>query len=160
MMEQLITFETAKLAKERGFDEESIMGYKEDGELMTIDRSEASWFAGASINFKNSDLTGYNKQFNDDWICICIASSQSLLQKWLREKHNIHININKIYECSKNPALFNGWIVYIAGKTFETSYKINEYFLTNYFKTYEEALEEGLYQVLELIKDGSNKTTN
>lgn len=42
MEEQLISFETAKLAKEKGFNEESDIGYKENGESMTIDRLDCT----------------------------------------------------------------------------------------------------------------------
>jgi len=94
MEENLINFKTAKLAKEKGFDKKSTIGYKENGESMTIDRSESSFFAGASINFNNTDLIKYNKQFTDNWVCVCIAPTQSLLQKWIREVHEINVESN------------------------------------------------------------------
>ena len=74
------------------------------------------------------------------------------LQQWLREVYNIHINITKVYECSKSPAKFDGWNIYIAGKDFETSFEINNSLISKYFNTYEEALESGLLEALKLIK--------
>ena len=65
-----------------------------------------------------------------------IRPTQSLLQKWLREIHNIHIEINRTYE--------KGYYTY-------------EYFIDKNnqlfgFKNFEEALEKGLLEGLKLIK--------
>lgn len=69
MEEQLISFETAKLAKEKGFCEfYNALYYDKDGN---------EW-----IGFSSS-----TKDYEDKYV----RSSQSLLQKWLREKHNISV---------------------------------------------------------------------
>ena len=73
------------------------------------------------------------------------------LQKWLREVHNIHISVTKVYECSKSPARFKGWNIFIAGKDFETNYEINNTLVYKYYNTYEEALEASLKEALKLI---------
>jgi len=65
MEDQLITFETAKLAKEKGFNERT---------------SKAFYYDGI--------VTSYNSQYADILIPWPI---QSLLQKWLREVKDIHI---------------------------------------------------------------------
>lgn len=64
--------------------------------------------------------------------------TQSLLQRWLREKHNIHIGTvcNNLQDL-----LFSSEIIYIG-----------DCLVTNTHKTYEKALEEGLYEALKLIK--------
>jgi hypothetical protein len=116
MKEQLITFETAELAKEKGFDISS----RSDGVGMDV--------------FKNGRLTHtifYDKNH-------IYAPTQSLLQKWLREKHNIHI-------CVK-----------FFGQSHQYTLEVSEdyYSPTRYIgiETYEEALEKGLYESLLLIK--------
>lgn len=66
------------------------------------------------------------------------APSQEFLHKWMRDEYDIHITINKVYECSKEPAKLQGWCVFIGGPTFETDYEINrEYFINHYFDEYE-----------------------
>jgi Mg2+/Co2+ transporter CorB len=92
MTDQLISFETAKLAKEKGFN---IKHY---------------WY-------------------ND------IRPTQSLLQKWLREKHGIHIVIQKYG---------NVW-------SFEIVTDITYSDDILYF-SFEKALEGALYQALNRIK--------
>ena len=69
MGEQLISFETAKLAKEKGFKEGSRKGYLPNGE------TGISHYNSLCYNDKEDYPTKY------------AAPTQSLLQKWLREVH-------------------------------------------------------------------------
>lgn len=122
MEEQLILLETAILCKEKGFDEPTF-SYYEKGKLQTR----------AKDHFHNDnfyDGMGYIKHS---------APTQSLLQKWLREKYNIHIHI-----------------IYNFGTYLYSIKKLNDVIQpdTSFkeFKSYEEALEIGLFEVLNLIK--------
>lgn len=74
MKDQLIAFETAKLAKEKGFNIESNFAFLR-GELKSH---------GIGNHF-------FAEPLND----IIEAPSQSLLQKWLRGIHEIHISVDK-----------------------------------------------------------------
>ncbi len=94
MIEELISFETAKLAKEKGFNEQ------------------------------------------------CSAPTQSLLQKWLREVHNIHVNVS--YGLTFTFKI-NGDL---KGNDYVDYSNIEEY----WSRTYEEALEKGLIEGLKLIE--------
>ena len=131
MKEELVSFETAKLLKEKGFDEVwcnhiYCIGYNtipEDNELL-----ECDW---------RNNVKG---QFH-----LALAPTQSLAQKWLREKHNIHVEIYKIpvtNEGNMYGCYVCRWIDRIQSNSIYESY----------FKTYEEALEEGLRQGLKLLK--------
>ena len=87
MKEQLISLETAKLAKEKGFNLNSPAFYgcdnpssgKESNQLIL--REWENW-----VNFGNEDSP-------QEGTAIYSASTQSLLQKWLREVYKIHITI-------------------------------------------------------------------
>lgn len=68
MKEEIISFETAKLAKEKGFDWNVNSHYSYDGEHI------------------------YH-HFKSDFR----APTQSLLQKWLRDQHKIHFEIYKSF---------------------------------------------------------------
>ena len=124
MTETLITFETAKLVKQKGFNEPC-----------------DSWF------FENADGLHNNAS---EWVNSMLAidnysaPTQSLLQKWLREKHTIIVLVG-LKESSLS--LYTPTIEYIASKT--TS--LIAHFPTH-FKTYEEALEFGLLKGLKRIK--------
>ena len=114
MREQLINFQTAKLAKEKGFNEGSMSHYEEDGQIQHC-------------------RTSFTNGFMEDGETRFEAPTQSLLQKWLREVHNIIILVDKC-----NTGLLK----------FEHNIKSEN---KNEFKTYEEALEKGLQEGLKLI---------
>lgn len=114
MQEDLINLETAKLAKEKGFDIWNDI-YDVIGNLIPSLIREM--------------------RFEQDWFP---APTQSLLQKWLREKHNLHIEIH----------IFNPNVGYSI-KEIESQLYVDE---RVEYKTYEEALEVALFEALKLIK--------
>ena len=141
MQEKLISFETAKLAKEKGFNWKTIYRYTTDdaildeGELMSY--PECCCYPEDSVckcEFTN-ELLYWNKYI---W-----APTQSLLQKWLRERYKLHINM-----CSLSEDCFSFILEKLddGGTTVCGGHlgKIN-------YKTYEEALEAGLLHALSLI---------
>ena len=140
MNEELVSYKTAKLAIKKGFNGLCIEGYTKNKKLMTIDRSEESFFRGASRAFRNSDLKEYNKDCIGDWIAIYTAPTQSLVQRWLREKHNVLLFVN-YYTFAVDGE--NGYYYHIG--------KIHSYY-TGKSATYEECLEKGLQNALKLIK--------
>jgi hypothetical protein len=115
MEKEFVTFKTAKLAKEKGFDVLTKLRYREDGSCGTI------FNEGAQI----------------------MMPIQSLLQKWLREVHNIEVYVVP-YSTNNNHKLRGGKgyyevVVDLAGTTWSG------------YETYEEALEIGLQEALKLI---------
>ena len=119
LKEKLISFETAKLAKEKGFHISS------RGEGM-----------GKRV-FINGELV--NTIFSSkDYIH---APTQSLLQKWLREVHEISIKIDDFYTNSRVRFDYN---VCELGSQEDNPVGV--------FETYEEALEAGLQEALKQIK--------
>jgi hypothetical protein len=79
MKEELITFETAKLAKEKGFDLEVRDYYHPNYGLTDI-----------SDELCNMNGSNWAKGYYS-------APTQSLLQKWLREEHNVDISIDVLF---------------------------------------------------------------
>jgi len=125
MEEQLISFKIAKLAKEKGFKlPYPTACYTEEAELYI------------SENLLSERITGKPKPKN-----IYIAPTQSLLQKWLREKHNIDIIIEPNQDSDGNK--YYCW----RGRKNMSSSTIG-----NVADHYEEALEKGLIEALKLIK--------
>ena len=111
--EQIISLKTAKLANNKGFN------------------AECDYFYNMGSNYKlQNDLI---IRTGDD--LIYEAPTQSLLQKWLREKYNL---IVWVYP-SKDNDFFQ----------FEINNKI---IFSNQSKTYEQSLEIGLIKALKLIK--------
>ena len=112
MKEELISFETAKLAKAKGFIVPVKYYYDFKGDKC-CGSYKTSW------NLSKSDLYA--------------TPTQSLLQKWLREKHDIHIIVIPHLDVFRFKVL--------------TKYGYQSYFKSNY----EEALETGLQEALKLI---------
>ena len=137
MEDTRITFETAKLAKEKGFKEKVIYYYHLHDDLKDP----------ILINEVNILLKNYKTPYEvrRDWNTISTelgyvenfsAPTQSLLSKWLREKHNIHLIAYK----NINIDGYDWCYITTDGIT-----NINSY------KTYEEAYEIGLQEALKLI---------
>lgn len=74
MEEQLISFNTAELAKEKGFNFGQSKAYYNHGETELL-------------------LWVWSEDHNDQKDLLAYAPTQSLLQRWLREIHNIDITV-------------------------------------------------------------------
>lgn len=132
MREELITFETAKLAKEKRFNVKCNKVYNTQGEL---------WDSHYSF-MENSNV---------DSGALCTAPTQSLLQKWLREEHNLHPYI--VPYGDKESWKFS-IVRYINKSTDEQRNTLLDTKYHNHemkYNSYEEALEEGLQEALKLI---------
>jgi len=116
MEEQLISFETAKIAKDKGF-------------------TYAYQFYNASGKLQDFGMVGGWTNCNEKNYA---APTQSFLQKWLREKHQIHIAITSISQESWQ------YHVTLIGE------KLGDRYDEDYV-TYEDALEDGLVRALKLI---------
>lgn len=88
--EDYVSFETAKLLKVKGFDEDCISVYH-DGELQLV--SSLGVFCGEG--YGEQILTYTNSECN--WSPIMItAPTLQMARKWLREKHNLHIEVRSM----------------------------------------------------------------
>jgi len=84
MQESYISYKTAQLAKEKGFNWNCFGHYTSDESLQTIHDY---------IKYDATLTEMYERNFNSvDWMKeICLAPTQSLLQRWLREVHKIDV---------------------------------------------------------------------
>lgn len=128
MQEQLVSFKTAKLAKEKGLNQpliSTVSFFNKEGEKR---------FLPHSIDDAQDVLRDGN----------IYAPTQSLLQRWLREEKGLHI---EILLSDNSP-----WKQF-----YYRTMKVGQYFTLShngfYANTYEEVLEEGLLDALSLIED-------
>ena len=77
--EQYVSIETAKLAKEKGFNEFCFHYYY-----------RTTFINNYGISLNNSKLS----YLDDNWSQHYAAPTQSLLARWLREKHNMCVEVN------------------------------------------------------------------
>ena len=130
MEEQLISFETAKLAKEKGFDASCYDAFNSKGNLYSNGWCEYLYDNKVEIPFGSGVLQSQD----------ILAPTQSLLAKWLREEHNIIVLVD--YE-GIDGYYYKFYSYKEGNKNYDASDK-------NY-NTYEEALEAGIQEALKLI---------
>lgn len=153
MEEQLISFETAVLAKEKGFNIETLHFYVNPGSKMFgIDEHNRFY----PIERASKKLYNIGEEATLNTKNVIYAPTQSLLQKWLREKHNcvveIHMHSDSEHEKFNNKNDFFYYVeVNYYGKNFDYPQNEHEDFSQSHFNTYEEALEKGLEEALKLI---------
>ncbi|AGO49446.1 hypothetical protein Phi4:1_gp033 [Cellulophaga phage phi4:1] len=141
MEDELISFKTAKLAKEKGFNLEC----------------NKCWRIINSIKDKNkrSSLGDFYETNGGSPIGVKVferfyAPTQSLLQRWLREVHNL--NIEMVAHTSHIDAFEKQfrWVSYLGWRK-DSDEQISS------SKTYEGALEIALQEALKLIKNNCDE---
>ena len=170
MKEQLITLETAKLAKKKGYNPFELDNNLQKA-IITFDNKtyiDTSKMSTRHYNFykENNGIaechemrTGemssryglvdtvvehyFGKETNSDYYH---APTQALLQKWLRDVHNIHVYLNP--NLRANDVVMWDVSVYNVAK-YKKHRKIGN---SPEYITYEKALEAGLLEALKLIK--------
>lgn len=132
MQEELISFKTAVLAKEKGFNLPVLNYFYND--VNNIKEYEIEDYPFRATDFNNNSEFDYSRP------------SQSLLQRWLREVHKLHI---VIYVATDGEFTYD-IIDYV--KAHMSQDDLPCYDCDDDFETYEEALEEGLLKALNLSK--------
>lgn len=148
MINVLVKFKLAHLAKDKNFNIKTKHYYNTNNPLS--DKKSIETICTLSIfseSFINEPYTEINEAFGilqyriDNYTN---APTQSALQKWLRDEHSIYVSVIPSYIGNdKKKRLY-----------FELSYgdKIRQVEGSGYKETYEEALEEGLFNALKIIK--------
>ena len=86
--EDYVSFETAKLLKENGFNEELDMVYSEYGVLHKIFDLE---YYNATYEFDTISNSHYNNVTKNKYDFFATAPTIQMTLKWLRENHDIYI---------------------------------------------------------------------
>ena len=114
--EEYVSFETAKLAKEKGFDIPTRYGFSERRSLVRVDTSD-NW---------NQDKELYSRP------------TQSLLARWLRGKYS-----KNVYVVMSITEKYIFWV--------QDIHSLVKVKTTDLYDTYEEAMEAGLQEALNLL---------
>ena len=120
--EQYVSFETAKLAKEKGFDIPTRYGFSERGTLVRVDTSD-NW---------NQDKGFYSRP------------TQSLLARWLREDRHMCVEVYCI-------ACNFIWNICKTDGTDTKSSEYSGPNDGGAWDSYEDAMENGLQEALKMI---------
>ncbi len=128
----IVKFETAKKAKEVGFDILCDCGYNPNYE--TLIEPKSAWHYLCKLDELKSGIQ---------------APTQSELQRWLRETHNIQMIMQPYYDHYGIPKVTFVCDVICINDGLNDGYKHK----SKKCNTYEEALEIGLNNGLKLIKN-------
>lgn len=171
MEEQKISFDTAKLAKEKGFNifDENELGYASnqkvydpDGTLCTLSfetnpHQNKKWFELCKCNSsdrkdpKNKRIFDIKSSFEPEGIDTYLVQTQTLLQKWLRDTHKIFVNVHFISSVSKGI----DYTFVVRGEFNEelNCFGKNVHGEWEKYNSWEETLEAGLVEGLKFIKN-------
>ena len=152
MQEQFITLETAKSLKTCDFEVKTEKFYCDNYEGLCSE-SEELLTTGINVIYDVNNEFGEGERY--------YAPTQSLLQKWLREEHQIHVH-SKIEFVGTDEWEFSYKIKYLPRDKFEAKRRSHEFKeVYSYvespsgyigaWRTYEEALENGLLEALKSI---------
>ncbi len=129
MEDEIVKFETATLAYQKGFSEYVNNYYTEDKIIENFNDGE-KW---SNYDFQSSDW------FKENYPNVISAPTQSLLQRWLREKYKIGISIDHFTD-------INEYEYQLISELIVEPDDIEEH-----FTSYEAALEQALIEGLKLI---------
>ena len=149
MEDTLISFETAKLAKEKGFN----IGCK-NKYVETLEHA-LEMGRGGDCTFPHIPTRVLTNSSYEKWdIVHCDAPTQSLLQRWLREVHNIYVeSYHDLTSDGTKIQFYTSW-GFLQQKDKNGNRNVNGWYDEyNDWKTYEEALEIGLQEGLKLLSD-------
>ena len=131
--EDYVSFETAKLLNEKGFNEPTWTRYENDDDNEVI--------FGDKYNWNNSPM----RQIS--------APTLQMAMKFLREEHELHIMVDCVGRCNYNPIIqrFDGEDFEVDGVVRCITKQIGKRYVNvcRGFKTYEEAAEAAIKYCLE-----------
>lgn len=153
MKKELVTLETAKMLKKKGFNEKTLFAYKNNGDLYQDFNRIESNYNSVPVPKLCKDFHTCVKFFPCDKCRMAIrltsAPNQSVAQKWLREIRGVYVYVE--------PVIGKRWKLSFCDfnvPTEESDWMENEINKGNGYKvydTYEEALEAGIQEALKLI---------
>lgn len=131
IQEAYVSFEVAKLLKEKGFNQETVKRYNPSGSLY-------SYYQNVTVIPKGEEYF--------------FAPTQQMAMRWLREVHNIGVFPTTYYRKTKEHKGYNYGCDLVDLKTYEV---IGDFELTTFpSDTYEQACEAAIKYCLEnLIKE-------
>lgn len=139
MKEQLISLKTAKLAKEKGFNLSSPAFYGCDNPS-SGNSNQLIWRTWVTLN-------NLGDEESQEGTFIYSAPYQHMLQKWLREEHKIFLTVHFI--SSSNYIYYR---YYVRKLDRASHHFFDQKFGEWQIISWEDTLEEGLYESLKLIE--------
>lgn len=127
MTEDYVSFETAKLLKDKGFDEECCPWYGSDG---------------------NIHKTGCEMRNSDCALDSMMAPTLQMAMKWLREVHKLHISVIPNPLNWEHQDIQDGWgceVTHLSDLSYDSDY----IFFKKKYQTYESACDAAIKYCLE-----------
>jgi len=159
MENKVVNFKVAKLAKEKGFSNGTsrrLTHYKEESNHPEDGTKGPFGWEKNKIQIDDGFIVNGRRDLGDlsnEFFNCCELPTQGLLQRWLREKYFIVIDLNSIHKNYKDKISYTWNIIQyddkLSGK--EGSLKKIHNMRGSPEMSYEEALEKALQKALKLI---------
>lgn len=141
MEEVLVGYNTAKLAKEKGFNWKVLDTFDDKGKPVSKYKLDEdgleSYLKTGDENYVKEVFELNNSQMQNDYVA---RPTQSLLQKWLRDENSISVKIDDCYQMGK--------ITFYVTVSKLGPQKDNP---SCFSRSYEKALENGLFTALKQL---------
>ena len=135
--EDYVNFETAKLLKEKEFDERCVCYYNTE----SLNKFGYPVFDSIDMPLSNSDL----EQSDHDYVCYSAPTLQ-MVMKWLREVHHYYIQVMlDSWACGGHM----GYYVVIQKTDSDFEMMLSDALDEVFYKTYEETCEAAIKYCLE-----------
>ena len=132
--EDYVSIETAKLLKEKGFDGECKMKYREH------DKKMLNYIPNPSELDYTTNEEAVQKHSEKNHCEYCLCPTLQMAMKWLREKHIVIVSDVETFYADGS---VSSWVYHIwCDDNFEENNSV-------YFKTYQEACEAAIKYCLE-----------
>ena len=132
MLDEYVSFITAMLLKEKGFDEECVTTYAQHP---AHEEPIVMW---------NDAATNSKGVFGAVFHCYASAPTQAVALRWLRESHKIYVDVKTITPEAEEPYFF----IYLR-QINSDGHQFRDYAPQDKYPSYEEAVEASLKWVLE-----------
>lgn len=143
--EEYVSFETAKLLKEAGWDipTRGIYRTNRNGDYRFVEYD------------RKSSLSNCTRCLTDGFAYEYLAPTQALAARWLREVHDIHIDIGMCgdYSSDADGKIVEEWDFWTFSLYYITNFTNHICNCVGEYDTYEQAMDAGLQRALEMIKE-------
>ena len=162
--EQFVSYEIALKLKELGFDEPCFGYYTPMKEWMMAgtrlnperhfhgcnwaNSDNSMYFMYKQNSFGDRDSVVKNSEFTKA-IHNVVVPLYSQVIDWCDSK-GYYINVTRIFQWQPLPIKFLGWCIHIGTDNPEEELECNSYYISNFYPTKKEAINEAILKVIEL----------
>lgn len=151
-MEELVSFETAKLAQEKGFNTPCniVFDLQNNNEMVDFrDKAAVEFIKDCETGYRDKALNYFKEDFkrtdnNNDGDYYISRPTKFILQEWLRENHNIEVLVSILPKQMREKMNQKKYCGYIINEDWNPTVPSRGSFCDEYGEAFEAGLQEAL----------------